>query len=89
MMFGVTINDFITASELLTDEGKRRRGARDGKACERVAEYLRFVAEQREEFEARKRAEERPQRQRFPTLKTGMQAVWRVKASAAAELAEG
>lgn len=85
-MFNTSVDDLHTVSRLLDQVGYNGADRREGAACNRVAEYLRYVAEQREEYEARKRAERR--QQRYPSLGRATQAIWRAKAAAGA-LAEG
>ncbi len=80
MLFNTSINDLYVASELLVDVGYRRGESKESAACARVAEWLRFVAEQREEYEARKRAE----KSRYPSLKSSMQTIWRARQKQAA-----
>lgn len=70
-----SINDLYTASELLIDVAFRRGDSPESASARRVADWILYVAEQREEFEARKRVE----KPRYSSLKSGMQAVWRVR----------
>ena len=79
MIIKTNISDLHTAADLLYDYSFRRRPEPDSEATKRVADWLTFVAEQREEYEARKRTEQ----PRYASLKSGMQAVWAIKRRAA------
>lgn len=52
----LSIRDLQLAAYRLEIDGGRSAAREEADACRRVADYLRFVADQREEFEARRAA---------------------------------
>ena len=79
MIIKTSVSDLYVASDLLFDISYRRDPSPEANASRRVADWLIFVAEQREEYEARKRTE----KQRFPSLKSGMETIWKARREAA------
>lgn len=67
-----TVKDLNIAAAWLEEQGGRGGGYEDEEACGRVADYLRFVADQREEYEATRRSPE----QRMEALKIAFEKVW-------------
>lgn len=70
-----SIDDLYKTSEFLFEEISRLEIGGEHAAVRRVAGWIRFVAEQREEYEARKRTE----KTRYPSLGSSMRAIWRVR----------
>ncbi|MEL6979173.1 MAG: hypothetical protein AAGM38_10885 [Pseudomonadota bacterium] len=71
-----SIRDLRTAADWLNNEGVRYCHPDDQAALSRAAEYLRFVADQREEYEAT-RQEPDP---RMDRLKSALERVWSARA---------
>lgn len=68
-------SDLHIAANWLTAGGRLHDEPGDEAARARVADWLRYVADQREEYEARKRGSAG----RYPSLKGAMAQVWRAR----------
>lgn len=72
----ISIGDLRTAADWLNNEGVRFCHPEDQEALYRAADYLRFVADQREEFQATRRDPD----PRMEQLKSALQRVWSARA---------
>lgn len=71
----VSTNDLYVAAEWLDQNATRFADPADQTALLNAADWMRFVAAQREEYEARKRSGE----PRYKSLKSAVTAVWRAR----------
>ena len=76
----ISIRDLRLAADWLETQGARYSHPEDHQSLYNAADYLRFVADQREEYEARQREPD----ERMEQLKVALQKVWSARGARAA-----